>query len=77
MLEGKSTEGLKRFVLLRGKGTGALYLFDRETYEYMDKSNSLEFVADNEDPEVLERYQALANEELTNEELTNVRKQTY
>lgn len=58
---------MKAFVLLRGKDTGTLYLYDRETYEYFKKHKTLgygivlEFVLDHDDREVLEGYQKLVN----------------
>jgi hypothetical protein len=69
---------VKKFVLLRGKDSGSLYLYDRETYEFMVKNNNLggihplEFVLDHDDREVLEGYQKLVNHDI-HEELTNVR----
>lgn len=55
---------MKDFVLVRGN-SGTLYLYDRETYEYVVKSldPSLEFVTDNDDPEVLKQLQRLVNDE--------------
>ena len=61
---------MKKFVLLRGRDSGSLYLYDRETYEFMVKSNNLggilplEFVLDHDDREVLEGYQKLVNKDI-------------
>lgn len=61
---------MKKFVLLRGKESGALYLYDRKTYEFMVENRNLghglvlEFVADNDDQKVLEGYQKLVNPEI-------------
>jgi hypothetical protein len=62
---------VKAFVLLRGRDSGSLYLYDRETYKFMKKSKSfnyghdvLEFVVDNDDREVLEGYQKLVNKDI-------------
>jgi hypothetical protein len=69
---------VKKFVLLRGKDSGSLYLYDRETYDYFQKHENLnhgfvlEFVLDHDDREVLEGYQKLVNHDI-HEELTNVR----
>jgi hypothetical protein len=66
---------MKKFVLVRGKDTGLLYLYDRETYKFMKKSKSfnyghdvLEFVVDNDDHKELEQMQALVNKDLLREE---------
>jgi len=60
---------VKAFVLVRGKGSGSLYLYNRETYEYMMKHNNpvVEFVTDNDDPEVLKGYQKLVNKDIQTE----------
>jgi ABC-type sulfate transport system substrate-binding protein len=61
---------VKQFVLLRGKDSGMLYLYDRETWEYMMDSNTinygfiLEFVLDHDDPETLKQMQALVNKDI-------------
>ena len=61
---------MKAFVLLRGRDSGSLYLYDRETYEYMvehetlNYGRTLEFVLDNDDREVLEGYQKLVNKDI-------------
>lgn len=58
---------MKAFVLLRGRDSGSLYLYDRETYKFMVKNKNLnhgfvlEFVLDHDDREVLEGYQKLVN----------------
>ena len=66
---------MKKFVLVRGKDTGLLYLYDRETYKFMKKSKNfnyghdvLEFVVDNDDSEVLRQMQALVNKDIQVEE---------
>ena len=65
---------MKKFVLLRGRGSGSLYLYDRETYEFMERSDTLkhepmlEFVTDNDDREVLKQMQALVNKDIKVEE---------
>ena len=61
---------MKAFVLVRGKGSGSLYLYNRETYEYMMKHNNpvVEFVTDNDDPEVLRGYQKLVNKDIETED---------
>jgi hypothetical protein len=65
---------MKKFVMLRGKDTGMLYLYDRDTYEYMEKHGNLgygfvlEFVTDNDNREVLEGFQKLVNKDLMREE---------
>lgn len=64
---------MKAFVLLRGKDTGMLYLYDREIYEYMEKHGNLgygfvlEFVVDHDDIEALRQMQALVNNDLKTE----------
>jgi hypothetical protein len=65
---------MKAFVLVRGKNTKRLYVFERATWGYMDKKlhHQYEFVADNDDQQVLKQMKSLANEGIT-----NVRKQTY
>jgi len=61
---------MKQFVLLRGKESGALYLYDRKTFEFMLENKSLghglvlEFLLDSDDKEVLEGYQKLVNPEI-------------
>ena len=65
---------MKKFVMLRGKDTGMLYVYDRETWEYMKKSTSyshglvFEFVLDHDNKETLEQMQALVNKDLLREE---------
>jgi hypothetical protein len=65
---------VKAFVLLRGKDSGSLYLYDRETYEFMDKHDNLsyglklEFVLDSDNREVLEGYQKLVNKDIQTED---------
>lgn len=65
---------MKKFVLLRGsgsRGSGLLYLHDRETYEFMEANKTLkdgyidlEFVTDSDDRALLEMYQRLVNDDL-------------
>ncbi len=61
---------MKEFVLLRGKESGALYLYDRKTYKFMIQNKSLghglvlEFLLESDDREVLEGYQKLVNPEI-------------
>lgn len=61
---------MKKFVLLRGTDSGSLYLYDRETYAYMEKHNKLghgfvlEFVLDHDNREVLEAYQKMVNPDI-------------
>jgi hypothetical protein len=61
---------VKKFVLLRGKESGALYLYDRKTYEFMVENKSLgyglvlEFLLESDDQKVLEGYQKLVNPEI-------------
>jgi len=61
---------MKQFVLLRGTDTGMLYLYGRETWEFMQKSNTtnygfiLEFVVDGDDSETLRQMQALVNKDI-------------
>ena len=65
---------MKKFVMLRGKDTGMLYVYDRETYEYMvehetlNYGRTLEFVLDHDNKETLEQMQALVNKDLLREE---------
>jgi hypothetical protein len=65
---------VKAFVLLRGKGSGSLYLYDRDTYKFMVKNKnleygiSLEFVLDHDDRKVLEGYQKLVNKDIQTED---------
>ena len=65
---------MKAFVLLRGRDSGSLYLYDRETYEYMVKhetlnyGRTLEFVLDHDDREVLEGFQKLVNKDIHTED---------
>jgi hypothetical protein len=58
---------LKAFVLVRGE-SGRLYLYDRETWDYMggNKFNTpaFDFVVDSDDPEELTRMQALVNKDI-------------
>ena len=60
--------------MLRGKDTGMLYVYDRETYEYMvehetlNYGRTLEFVLDHDNKETLEQMQALVNKDLLREE---------
>ena len=61
---------MKKFVLLRGEASGLLYLYDRETYEFIEKSDTLmgaypfEFVLDHDDREVLSQMQELVNKDI-------------
>ena len=61
---------MKKFVLLRGRDSGSLYLYDRETWEFMKKSTNyshglvLEFVLDHDDRKVLEGFQKLVNKDI-------------
>jgi hypothetical protein len=59
---------VKKFVLLRGKKSEILYLYEREVYEHMlwnkNLGDTLEFVTDNDDSEVLRQMQALVNPEI-------------
>ena len=65
---------MKKFVLSRGRDSGSLYLYDRETYKFMKKHNNLEhglaleFVLDHDDREVLERFQKLVNKDIDMED---------
>jgi hypothetical protein len=65
---------VKKFVLSRGRDSGSLYLYDRETYKFMKKHNNLEhglaleFVLDHDDREVLERFQKLVNKDIDMED---------
>jgi len=65
---------VKKFVLLRCKDSGSLYLYDRKTYEFMEKHDNLghgfvlEFVLDHDDREVLEGYQKLVNKDIQMED---------
>ena len=65
---------MKKFILLRGKDSGMLYLYNRDTYAFMEKHNNLgygfvlEFVTDNDNREVLEGFQKLVNKDLMREE---------
>jgi hypothetical protein len=56
---------VKAFVLLRGE-SGMLYLYNRETWEYMlvNKENGLEFVLDHDDRKTLAQMQALVNKDI-------------
>jgi hypothetical protein len=65
---------VKKFVLARGRESGTLYLYTQDVWEYVVKSldPSLEFVTDNDDPEVLKQFQKVVNDDLYRE-LTNVR----
>lgn len=58
---------MKKFVLVRGE-SGILYLYKRETWEWMSapaiNTDELEFVTDNDDPEVLKQMQALVNKDM-------------
>lgn len=56
---------MKAFVLLRGE-SGMLYLYNRETWEYMlvNKENGLEFVLDHDDRKTLAQMQALVNKDI-------------
>lgn len=60
---------MKAFVLLRGESE-MLHLYDRGTWEYMQKNvyHRLEFVTDNDDPEVLKQMQALVNKDIEMED---------
>jgi len=61
---------MKKFVLLRGIDSGSLYLYDRDTYSFMEANDNLghgfvlEFVLDHDDREVLERFQKLVNKDI-------------
>ena len=58
---------MKKFVLLRGKESGRLYLYPMETWEFIQRNSQnheLQFVTDNDDPEVLKQMQALVNPEI-------------
>jgi hypothetical protein len=65
---------VKAFVLLRGRDSGSLYLYDRATYEYMEKHDNLghgfvlEFVLDHDDKETLAQMQALVNKDIHTED---------
>ena len=60
---------MKDFVLVRGE-SGVLYLYPRETWEWMSNTGNrinthdLEFVLDHDDPEVLKQMQALVNKDI-------------
>lgn len=64
---------MKKFVLVRGE-SGRLYLYDRETWLYMERSkyhgytHGYTFVLDNDDFEVLRQMQALVNKDIQVEE---------
>ena len=57
-------------MLLRGIDSGSLYLYDRKTYEFMEKHEKLghglvlEFVLDHDDREVLQGFQKLVNKDI-------------
>ena len=61
---------MKKFVLLRGRDSGSLYLYDRATYKFMLRYDTdsygliLEFVLDSDDREVLEGFQKLVNKDI-------------
>jgi len=61
---------VKQFVLLRGKDSGTLYLYNRDTYAFMEKHDNLEhgfileFVVDSDDRETLAQMQALVNKDI-------------
>lgn len=65
---------MKKFVLSRGRDSGSLYLYDRETYKFMKKHNNLEhglaleFVVDHDDRETLAQMQALVNKDIEMED---------
>ena len=65
---------MKKFVLLRGKDSGMLYLYNRDTYAFMEKHDNLghgfvlEFVVDSDDRETLAQMQALVNKDIDVEE---------
>jgi len=68
---------VKRFMLIRGVSSGTLYLYDRETWEYMMNNDPIydrtfAFVVDSDDKQELARMQALVNKDLVREEVTNV-----
>lgn len=68
---------MKRFMLIRGVSSGTLYLYDRETWEYMMNNDPIydrtfAFVVDSDDKQELARMQALVNKDLVREEVTNV-----
>ena len=56
---------MKAFVLGRGE-SGMVYLYERGTWEYIQKNihHHLEFVTDNDDPEVLKLMQELVNKDI-------------
>lgn len=60
---------MKAFVLLRGE-SGMLHLYERKIWEYIQRNihHYLEFVTDNDDPEVLEQMQKLVNKDIQVEE---------
>ena len=56
---------MKDFVLVRGE-SGRLYLYDRETWLYMERSKYHEytFVLDHDSYKVLAQMQALVNKDI-------------
>jgi hypothetical protein len=60
---------VKAFVLVRGK-SGRLYLYDRGTWFYMERSKRHEytFVVDHDNYKVLEQMQALVNKDIQTED---------
>jgi hypothetical protein len=56
---------VKEFVLVRGV-SGKLYLYGRLLWKHIqgNKHHGYEFVADNDDPEVLRQMQALVNKDI-------------
>lgn len=65
---------MKAFVLLRGRDSGSLYLYDRKTYKFMLEHDNLkygfvlEFVLDSDNREVLEGFQKLVNIDIETED---------
>jgi hypothetical protein len=61
---------VKKFILLRGRDSGSLYLYDRDTYAFMEANDNLghgfvlEFVVDSDDRETLAQMQALVNKDI-------------
>ena len=57
---------MKTFLLVRAE-SGRLYLYNRETWEYMAKrDNTYKFVVvtENDDPETLKQMQKLVNDDI-------------
>ena len=57
---------MKAFVLVRGKGTEMLFLYDRVTWSWVKRSKQREytFVVDHDDPKVLKQMQKLVNKDI-------------